>query len=102
MSRRRSVWSVTAAVGDAVIAFLAADFFPAVARADLEATLEVPSQAGSDLDLASFDIATRARLGNPFHPGGFVGPGVETSAGAVVHAQAHATFKHVADVLDLA
>ena len=66
-----SIWRVTAVVRAAAIAFLTVGFFPGVAGADLLATLEVPSQAGSDLDLATFNIATRMRL---------AGPGVNTSA----------------------
>jgi hypothetical protein len=65
-----SIW-LTVVVSSAAVAVLAVGAFPAAARADLQATLELPSSAGGDLDLASFDIATRARL---------VGPGVNTSA----------------------
>ncbi len=67
-SRRRRI-RLPAVISSAVLAALA--MTPAVAHADLLATLEVRSQAGTDLDLATFNIATRARL---------TGPGVNTSA----------------------
>jgi hypothetical protein len=69
MGSRRRRLRLPAVISSAVLAVLAMS--PAVTRADLLATLEVRSQAGTDLDLATFNIATRARL---------TGPGVNTSA----------------------